>query len=196
MRRIFISTISLDKIEDNYNFVSEDFDLDDGVCKFAWPKLLDQYVDAGDEVVVATIVQNTQANCNYQLYKEEMERALAAQEAKVSFEVINIDKDFHSRSLHTAFKAMADIIRDEDQVYLDVGCGPLPFAFSNFVACYYAIKTNCNAEMDRIVCGVKEKKQIKLYDMTSMFFLNQMAGTLNPEDKDHADGMLEMIFNY
>lgn len=197
MRKVFLSTIGLAEVKD-LGFVSDDFDLNNTEYKFAWPQLMDQYVNSGDEVIVAPIVQVEQTskeNKNYDLYKEEVTRALNDKQAKVTFCSIPEETDFTTRSFHKAFKAVADIINDEDLIYLDLGNGPMPFVFSSFVACNYAIKASKAAEMGRVIYTENDmrNKQAKIYDMTGVFFLNQMAGTVAPGDKEEVDSMLDMM---
>lgn len=194
MRKVFLSTIGLNEL-DNFSFVSDDFDINDNAYKFAWPHVMEQYVDKNDEVLVATIVQGSDKNENYNLYQKEVKEALDTKEAKLSFCSIPEEQNFNSGSFHKAFKAVADIIKDEDLVYLDVGNGPMPYAFSSFVACNYAVKASHSAEMGRVIYTEKNKKnkQAKLYDMTGVFFLNQMAGTVRPEDREEVDNMLDMM---
>lgn len=193
MRKVFLSTIGLAEM-DNLSFVSDDFDLNKSGYKFAWPHIMEQYVDDNDEVLVATIVQGCN-NANYDIYQEEVAKALVAKKAKVSFCSIPEEQAFDSRSFHKAFKSVADIIKDEDLVYLDVGNGSMPYAFSSFVACNYAVKASHSAEVGRVIYTEKdnENKQAKLYDMTGVFFLNQMAGTVSPEDREEVDNMLDMM---
>lgn len=195
MRKVFLSTIGLAEM-DHFSFVSDDFDLNKSGYKFAWPHIMEQYVDDNDEVLVATIVQGCH-NANYDIYQEEVAEALVDKKAKISFCSIPEEKNYDSRSFHKAFKAVADIIEDEDLVYLDVGNGPMPYAFSSFVACNYAVKASHSAELGRVIYAEKnnENKQAKLYDMTGVFFLNQMAGTVRPEDREEVDNMLNMMIN-
>lgn len=195
MRKVFLSTVGLAEM-DNFSFVSDDFDLNNSNFKFAWPHIMEQYVDDEDEVLVASIVQGcNNDNLNYNTYKEEVAKALAAKNANVSFCSIPEEKSFDSRSFHKAFKEVADLIKDDDLVYLDLGNGPMPYAFSSFVACDYAIKANHSAEMGRVIYTEKdnENKRAKLYDMTGVFFLNQMAGSVRPGEKEEVDGILNMM---
>ena len=201
MRKVFLSNIILSELKET-KYVSDDFSLGNNNYIFMLSYLIDMYVNKGDEVVV--IICHTEektALANFEQLKKEVAGILEEKYARYTFTDIVQDVDFDASSFNTFFKKIAKELKDKDRLYLDVTFGLKPYSISMFIALTYAVKSAQDVKLEVMTYAQKyrgesdsEKTNVsKIYDITSLFYLNEMAANLHVGDKEHADKMLDIL---
>lgn len=201
MRKVFLSTMLSEAIKAPV-YISDDVELSDSKYNFPLTYVLENDVEAGDEILVATAVpQNNYAQENYELYKEEIERATAGKEIKLTFVELKSKSKLGSSAFHRFFKEVSKVIKDNDRLYMDITFGDKPYSMAMFIAGAYGVKACTNTDIENVICAQKytddhESQQntlFKIYDLTGLFYINEMTGAIRPGDKRAMDTLLNMI---
>ena len=136
-------------------------------------------------------------------FKEEVETILNAKKANGEFIAVKQNVDFDSLTFSAFFKNIAKLFKDEDIIYMDLTYGMKPYSIGLFIAASYAVKSAVNARVESVVYAQKYKGQgdaeatsiSKIYDITSLFYLNEIAGNLHVGEKGSADKMLDLLIS-
>lgn len=198
MRKVFLATMGANALSE-CKYVSDDIKLSKNKYKFPLTYLMESDVALDDNVLVVTIVQlekGAKFNSNYVAYKEEVSEVLGAKKANVEFVCLKESVEFTSRSFHLAFKKIAEILKDEDFIYMDFSFGSKPYALSMFVAGTYGIKACCDADIAAVIYAEPCRQDgscAKIYDLTGLFYLNELSGTAQPGEKHGLDNILSFI---
>lgn len=204
MRKVFLSNIILNKINKNTQYISDDFQLPQKQFAFLMSYFLESSVNEGDEVAVITCYTNEAlALENYGNFKKEAEKLLQQKHAKYEFIDVEEDVEFESVTFNAFFKKIVKKLRNDDKLYLDLTFGMKPYSVSLFIAAFYAVKACENATVEivfysQLYKGQKTTDNIllsKVYDITTLFFLNEIAGKLHKGDKTDADRMLDILIS-
>lgn len=193
-----MATMGVDALSE-CKYISDDLKLSEKKYKFPLTYLMESDIDLDDNVLVVTIVQmdkGAKFNSNYEAYKEEVSEVLGAKKANAEFVCLKESVEFTSRSFHLAFKQVAEVLKDEDFIYMDFSFGSKPYALSMFVACTYGIKACCDADIAAVIYAEpysKESSCSKIYDLTGLFYLNELSGTAQPGEKHGLDNLLSFI---
>lgn len=184
-------------------YVSDDFELHGEQYLFPLTYLIRNNVKAGDEVVVITAVEKGDVNhCvardNYEKYKSEVKSIADKLNVNIEFKEIWTDDEFTVAANRDFFKNVVRLIRDDDIIYADLTFGIKIFSVSQFIALAYVARANKNVEIKHIIYAwkyssmveTKNAKESKIYDVTSLFFLNEIAGKLSAGDRSAMDKML------
>ena len=94
-------------------------------------------------------------------------------------------------------------IKDGDKIYADITFGMKVYTLSMFIAMAYAAKAGINISAETIIysmkySGTEEAKNVntaKIYDLTSLFYLNAIAGEAAAGDKAGLDDLLKFIIS-
>lgn len=218
MRKIFLSTMLLAAInpEDPTYYESDDFVLCDTQYNFPISYVIDGCVEPGDTVVIITAVEQNEdgkqnnAVINYGMYQKEVQEILKNRNVLLQFEEIPLYKDFDSSTFNTFFKQVSALIQDEDILYTDITFGMKPYSISMFVAIAYAAKAAHDVRVDTVIYAqkysgfsraktaeekAKDPTKSKIYDITSLFYLNVIAGNAAAGQKAGLDHLLNFIID-
>lgn len=187
-----------DLVQNEYK--SEDFDLEDRQFLFPLTYIIKNNATKDDEIEIVTVVEKGnderhKSRDNYELFKEEVNTVLAENNASAQFKEIYIDTTFDVKSSKRYFKEVVDSVKEGDAVFADVTFGIKIFTISMFVALNYAAQGTKDVEVDTIIYAWKYNSTIKaedakesvIYDVTSLFYLNAIAGQISDGERAIAD---------
>lgn len=205
MRKVFLSTMLLGEMN-NAGYASDDFELGNKKYKYALTYLVDSDVKENDNVMIATVVQKEEGGANkshrnLEEYKNEIRKVLAERNVNLHFLDMETTKEFTSKTFHLFFKEIAGIFKDDDTLYMDITFGMKPYSFAMFIAASYAIKASMKADVGAVIYAQKFVGNVeteincvaKIYDLTGLFYLNELAGSAKPGEKNQIDKMLDFI---
>ena len=207
MRKVFLSMMALQNAV-KVPYLSEDFDLSEKEFYFPMSYIIYNNIVEQDKIVVVTGVERDEfasvdspVVVNYKKYKEEITAITSEKNVEVEFIEMNAEKDFDSLTFNRFFKAVTSVIQDGDRLFADITFGMKPFSFSLFVALAYAVKACNNVVLDTIIYAqrftgtdsAEKSTKSRIYDMTSLFFLNDISAKVQPGDKKAMDKMLNFI---
>ena len=203
MRKVFLSNIILSRLSAT-RYQSDDFALPNKDYEFMLSYFVDMNIEPGDNVAIITCYTDEETSvANYKKFKEEVETILNAKKANGEFIAVKQNVDFDSLTFSAFFKNIAKLFKDEDIIYMDLTYGMKPYSIGLFIAASYAVKSAVNARVESVVYAQKYKGQgdaeatsiSKIYDITSLFYLNEIAGNLHAGEKGSADKMLDLLIS-
>lgn len=184
-------------------YISDDFDLKGQQFYFPMTYLLNNNVSKGDKVLVLTAVEkgndiNHISLDNYEKYKAEVNKVVETKGVTAEFQEIMTDDEFTVFTGKGFFKEIVKFLQDDDSLYADFTFGIKIFTISMFIALNYVVSANKNVNIKHIIYSWKyssavtpeKAKQSKIYDVTSLFFINSIAAQLNEGDRKSIDKML------
>lgn len=202
MRKVFISIMYGQKMPAN-EYVSDDFELHGKQYMFPLTYLVANNIQKGDNVLVLTSVevgnnQHHQSRDNYERYKNEVRNIGDSIGANIEFQEIWTKDEFTVKTGREFFKSVAQAIEDGDRIYADLTFGIKIFSISAFIALAYVARANVDVDVQNVIYAWKyssaisaiDAKKSKIYDVTSLFYLNQMAGKLSEGDRTTMDKLL------
>ena len=207
MRKVFLSMMSLQKAE-KVPYLSEDYDLQEKEFYFPMSYIIYNNIEENDKIVVVTgverdelIASDTPVMINYKKYVEEITEIAAEKSAEVEFVELRADKNFGNLTFNRFFKEVTNVIKDEDRLFADITFGMKPFCLSMFVALGYVVKACNNVVLDTVIYAqrftgsesAEKSNKSRIYDMTSLYFLNDISAKAQPGDKQALDTMLNFI---
>lgn len=203
MRKVFLSNIILNEVK-NTKYVSDDFKLPKRKYDFLLSYFVDMNVLEGEEVAIITCyTPEDNALKNYNNFQNEISQILEKRNIKLEFIGIEQNIDFNSLTFNVFFKKVVKLFKDDDILFVDLTFGMKPYSISLFTAAAYAVRACKNVRVETIVYAQKYRgqsqvnkiEQSKIYDITSLFFLNEIAGNLHPGEKASADRVLDILIS-
>ena len=186
--------------------ISDDFQLSDANYWFPLSYLVEQEVEEGDSVLVATVVQaneptpnKSQSNCDK--FEEEVRKAIGDKKVKLEFQRIVTTKHFGSTTFNSFFKVVADVLKEEDRLYMDITFGMKPYSLAMFIAASYAVSVCEDVDVEYVIYAQKftgnEKAEkdapSKIYDITGLFYLNSLANDARTGNRAAMDKLFKNI---
>ena len=203
MRKVFLSNIILGELKKT-KYISDDFELPDKAFNFMMSYFIDMNTRPGDDVAIITCYTSEAISLdNYEQFKCEAKRILEEKNAKCTFIDVQQKTEFDSLTFTTFFKKIAKLFQNDDVVYLDLTYGLKPYSIGLFIAAAYAVKAAENVRVETIVyakkyTGQEKPEEInasKIYDITSLFYLNEISGNLHAGEKESADKVLDLLIS-
>lgn len=213
MRKVFISTVPMQKTQDVKNR-SRDFDLADKDYKAPISYLLEANVEPGDEVLILTGTGTQEwPKKNYSAWKAEFEGILKAHQVTAQFEEIvepGFDRDnfnseqdnLDSLTFSKFFKDVSDKIQDGDMIYADVTYGMKCYTIAMMIALQYVSKACRDTEVKNIIYAQFFKGDMgkfpdcaDIIDITSLLYLSSMVGNAQPGQKGSMDSFLKLVID-
>lgn len=205
MRKVFLSTMFLGSFEPQ-GFISDDFELGTSNFRFPLSYLIEKEVEEGDKLLVASVVQANEptpnkSQDNSEAFKAEVQKLLEGKKVEVEFQEVVTSKNFESNTFNSFFKVIADLIQEEDRLYMDITFGMKPYSLSMFIAASYAVSVCENVDVEYVIYSQKytgnvevEKNQpAKIYDITSLFYLNSLVNDARTGNRMAMDQLLKSI---
>lgn len=205
MRKVFMSIMLLGEIQQT-KYISEDFVLKE--CNYYFPLsyIINNDVEEGDTVEIITAVEHGEGNTqtaadNYAVYVEEIKNILDDRKIDLHFTEVETSKDFEDKTFTKFFKRIANLLQEEDEIYADFTFGMKAYSLSMFIALAYAVKAAVNIELRCLLYAQKytgtdaadTKKTSELCDITSLFYLDAIAGNAKSGQKQALDEVMDMI---
>lgn len=207
MRKVFVSSILLGKVNPT-EYISDDLELGSKHYDFPLSYMIDSEVNENDSVEIITVVERSeeghqQAAENYELFKKEVNSILQGRNTVINFTEITASKKFESTTFNRFFKEIANEIRDDDKIYMDITFGLKPYTMSMFIAIAYAAKVCSGVSVETVLysqkyTGTSDSSSVdtaKLYDITALFYINSLAGKAAPNQKQNLDELLNFIID-
>lgn len=205
MRKVFMSSMLLQTIQPT-KYVSDDFVIGEEQFNFPISYLINNEVKPGDEVEIITAVEHGEGGVqtavgNYYIFMEEVQAILAERDVKLNFTEVETNKKFEDKTFTRFFKNIAELLHDEDLVYADFTFGMKAYSLSMFIALAYAVRAAKDAELCSLLYAQKytgtdeaaSKNTSELCDITSLFYLNDIAGNAQAGQKQGLDEIMRMI---
>lgn len=205
MRKVFVSIMLLGKLYPT-RYISEDVVIGDKQLNFPISYLINDEVKSGDEVEIVTAVEHGEGNVhtavdNYHTFVEEVQDILAERDVKLHFTEVEINKKFEDKTFTRFFRNISELLYDNDVIYADFTFGMKAYSLSMFIALAYAVRAAKNAELRCLLYAQKytgtddaaSKNTSELCDITSLFYLNDIAGNAYAGQKEGLDEIMRMI---
>lgn len=205
MRKVFMSIMLLGEFRPT-KYISEDFVLKDANYDFPLSYLINNEVEEGGTVEIITAVEHGEGNTqtaadNYAVYVQEVKDILADRKIDLHFTEVETSKDFEDKTFTKFFKRIANLLQEEDEIYADFTFGMKAYSLSMFIALAYAVKAAVNIELRCLLYAQKytgtdaadTKETSELCDITSLFYLDAIAGNAKPGQKQALDEVMDMI---
>lgn len=206
MRKVFMSSMLLGKIEPT-KYISEDFVInEESAYDFPLSYLIENEVVDGDTVEIITAVEHGEGDAknsvtNYALYLKEVNRILQNRNIELHFTEVETNKKFEDKTFTKFFKRIAGLLQEEDEVYADFTFGMKAYSLSMFIALAYVVKAAENINLRCLLYSQKftgtdnaeNKKTSELCDITSLFYLDAIAGNAKSGQKQALDEVMDMI---
>lgn len=145
--------------------------------------IIESFVE-NDETVTVVMLKikphnNTKVNCK--TFLEELEEIEKEKNCKIKKEIIEIHFSECVEDHLFSFEQLINNIEDDDELYVDItyGTKPLPLVYLMAVTCGYKYRKDVSVEY--IIYGSfnYNDKTSNLYDVTSLFFMNQTVNSLD-----------------
>ena len=206
MRKVFMSSMLLGKIEPT-KYISEDFVInEESAYDFQLSYLIENEVVDGDTVEIITAVEHGEGDArnsviNYALYLKEVNKILQNRNIELHFTEVETNKKFEDKTFTKFFKRIAGLLQEDDEVYADFTFGMKAYSLSMFIALAYVVKAAENINLRCLLYSQKftgtdnaeNKKTSELCDITSLFYLDAIAGNAKSGQKQALDEVMDMI---
>lgn len=206
MRKVFMSSMLLGKIEPT-KYISEDFVInEESAYDFPLSYLIENEVVDGDTVEIITAVEHGEGDArnsviNYALYVKEVNKILQNRNIELHFTEVETNKKFEDKTFTKFFKRIAGLLQEDDEVYADFTFGMKAYSLSMFIALAYVVKAAENINLRCLLYSQKftgtdnaeNKKTSELCDITSLFYLDAIAGNAKSGQKQALDEVMDMI---
>lgn len=206
MRKVFMSSMLLGKIEPT-KYISEDFVInEESAYAFPLSYLIENEVVDGDTVEIITAVEHGEGDAknsvtNYALYVKEVNKILQNRNIELHFTEVETNKKFEDKTFTKFFKRIAGLLQEDDEVYADFTFGMKAYSLSMFIALAYVVKAAENINLRCLLYSQKftgtdnaeNKKTSELCDITSLFYLDAIAGNAKSGQKQALDEVMDMI---
>lgn len=206
MRKVFMSSMLLGKIEPT-KYISEDFVInEESAYDFPLSYLIENEVVDGDTVEIITAVEHGEGDAknsvtNYALYVKEVNKILQNRNIELHFTEVETNKKFEDKTFTKFFKRIAGLLQEDDEVYADFTFGMKAYSLSMFIALAYVVKAAENINLRCLLYSqkftgtdnVENKKTSELCDITSLFYLDAIAGNAKSGQKQALDEVMDMI---
>lgn len=159
--------------------------------------------DSVKVVLLETITKETYTNKNIKIFKEELEKINESIGAKIDYEIIKTDFVESKKNHENRLRSMLSKIEEGAELYVDMTFGQKTIPMILMCVLHFAEKF-FNADVKKIVYGkvefVKHDDGIvypenpELYDLTSLYYLNNLMGSMEASNSKEALKVLDAFF--
>ena len=149
---------------------------------------------------IMTIGENSECEQNKKAFIEEIESINRDVGAELSYDTVEIDFLPTKKTYNKLITDLAKKIPENAEIYTDITYGFKPEILSLFCALRF-VEEFRDAIVQYIVYGkvefnkeTSEKENPMLYDITSLYYLFKLIGTIGTTDAETASKMLEDFF--
>lgn len=179
----------------------------EGKIHFPINAVLADKMKQDDEVKVVFLTTTTQTDSskeNVKKFQEELNRINSEKKAKISYTIINSvfeeTKNVHEKRIEN----MISVLEKDAEIYADITFGQKPIPMLLMCVLTFAEKF-CNADIKKVIYGKVEfvkhddgnsyPEKPELYDVTSLYYLNNLVGTMEASSCLEAQKSLKAFFN-
>ena len=208
MRKVFLSNIFIQNLEKTV-FKSDDFIIyDETKYLCSLPYVIEDRVKEDDTVWVITGVnqstdkQENKGKKNYEeIFKPEIRRSVEGKNVTLEFYEIPIMKHYDADAFNSFFRQVVELLQEGDILHLDLTWGLKPYTTSLFIALMYAENAGIDVKVDTVFYahrydGVDDGNHDKpsfIYDITSLYYLNSLAGHAKKGQRPMLDHILRFL---
>ena len=159
--------------------------------------------DSVKVVLLETITKETYTNKNIEIFKEELENINESIGAKIDYEIIKSNFVESKKNHENRLRSMLSKIEEGAELYVDMTFGQKTIPMILMCVLHFAEKF-FNADVKKIVYGkvefVKHDDGIvypenpELYDLTSLYYLNNLMGSMEASNSKEALKTLDAFF--
>ena len=162
--------------------------------------LIESYAGEGEDISVICIMEedNEDIRINYESLKNEIMAICSPKRVTADFIPVFTDKQEDASSHLKLFGDLINYISDNDEIYACCTYGTKPIPVLEMMAINYGYRVRDNVSVKTIVYGKvdRENGEVKgayLYDITSLFYMNQLVNTLAEQKVKDPDKMMKSI---
>lgn len=168
--------------------------------------VLAEKLSANDEVKVImlkTVTEKGNAGKNAGIFQQELDEINMSIGARISYETLDTDFVETKQNHEKRLRAMLSKIEPESQIYADITFGQKPIPMLLMCVLNFAEKF-FDADIRKIVYGKVDfikhddgksyPENPELYDVTSLYYLNNLVGAMEAPDGDAALKSLDAFF--
>ncbi len=186
MRKVFFAS----GFGKSSSFKSRDFDIEGKSFSAPIYYLIDENIEAGDEVLVAI------ADTVSESIKEEIRGILSAR--RVSGEIvelpINTERELlDSLSFSEMIKAVSDLVRDGDILYADLTHGVRGYLLAMVVGLHYSARACRDVRIASVVYGQEYEDGVDIIDITALMYMLGIVSNVKAGDKARTDKFLSFL---
>jgi hypothetical protein len=150
-------------------------------------------------IYIMTIYENSECEQNKNVFIEELEGINKEIGAILSYDTVEMDFEATKQTYNKLITDLAEKIPEDAEVYTDITFGFKPEILSLFCALRF-VEEFREAVVEFIVYGKiefnknKEPENPKLFDITSLYYLFKLMGTMGATDAETAAETLKDFF--
>ncbi len=185
MRKVFISTIPLTTpIEASY---SSEVYSKGSITGYPITVVMENRLNKGEEATVISIIAHSdgevnQSEKNYALFKQQVGELEKTKGVKINYVEISMGDRPTSASHRELLNALQEQLHDGDEVFADITYGFKSNPIVIFAALSQAYQLKDEIDIKEIIYGNlyngKETKTPEILEITSLFYMNALAGTV------------------
>lgn len=132
-------------------------------------------------VVMLNIEPHNNTKANFNAFLDELDAIEKEKKCTIVKESIEIHFSECVEDHLFSFEQLINNIKDDDELYVDItfGTKPLPIVYLMAITCGYKYRKNVSVEYILYGSFNYNDKTSNLYDVTSLFFMNQTVNSLN-----------------
>ncbi len=184
MRKVFLSTISMQKVE-AFVYASEEYKKSSATA-FPITILLENNCQKGDEAAMLTIVTegggDNIAEANYGDFRRQVLAIAERQGIRLELIKVGMSARSNSDSHRRLYAALLEKLQDGDEIHADITYGFKSTPIVIFAAMNQAYQLKPDIDVAEIMYGNlyngSREKTPELFDVTSLFYLNSLSGIL------------------
>ena len=200
MRKVFLAMTMLGKVMTT-KYISDDYDLGDARFDFPLSYIAKKNIKENDQVVFVTALGDGEVEKqNYEKFKDEIVAISKLKNVEPQFVKVDAGSEFDSLTFNLFFRKIFDLLQEDDRIYMDITFGMKPYTLSMFIAMAFAAKVSENIHVEEVVysqkytgAGADGVSTSKLYDLSSIFYLNSIGGNLQTGKRKDAEQLLDFL---
>ena len=151
-------------------------------------------------VLLRTLDKAGNSGINSGLFIQELDEINAGIGAKISYETLDSDFIETKNNHETRLKAMLDKIDENCQIHADITFGPKPLPMILMCVLSFAERI-LNCDVKTVVYGKvnfddnNKAGSPELYDVTSLYYLNNLTNSMVASDENEARNNLDEFFS-
>ena len=184
----------------NYIPVDNEDIVDNVQVYFPISVLVQSYAESDETVSLVCIMEsdNDDIRTNYETLKDEMQTICKTKNVNIEFLPVYTDKKENAASHLKVFRELIEIINDGDEIYACCTYGTKSIPVLEMMALNYAYRVRDNVSIKSIAYGKvdRDKGEVlsaHLYDITSLFYMNQLVNTLAEQKVKDPDRVMKSL---
>lgn len=162
--------------------------------------MIDGYAEPGETIMLIALLESGNADCraNLERMKKVVSESLTRKGASLAVKTVEISPEETAKSHLNTFKNLISLLENGDELYACVTFGTKPTPILEMMALNFAYKNLENVTIGCIAYGKVNRVHNQpvsyyIYDITALFFMNNIVDTLSAINADDAYHKIEKI---